>query len=83
MNGETIMEKVIDVEATSIRIGEMIKEKGLTARQIQRQLDLDTIQAVYKWIKPQYNSIPSIDNLVKLSKLLGCHLEDILVTKDI
>ena len=76
------MEKVIDVEATSLRIGEMIEEKGLTARQIQRQLDLDTIQAVYKWMKPQYNSIPSIDNLVKLSKLLGCSLEDILVAKD-
>ena len=82
MNGETSMEKVIDVEATSLRIGEMIEEKGLTARQIQRQLDLDTIQAVYKWMKPQYNSIPSIDNLVKLSKLLGCSLEDILVAKD-
>lgn len=76
------MEKVIDVEATSIKIGEKVKEKGITARQIQRQLDLDTIQAVYKWVNPRYKSIPSVDNLVKLSKLLGCQLEDLLVTKD-
>ena len=76
------MEKVIDVEATSLRIGEMIEEKGITARQIQRRLDLDTIQAVYKWVNPKYKSIPSVDNLVKLSKLLGCQLEDLLVTKD-
>ena len=76
------MDKVIDVEGTSVKIGEMVKEKGLTARQIQRHLNLDTIQAVYKWMNPRYKSIPSVDNLVKLSKLLGCSLEDILVTKD-
>ena len=77
------MSKVIDAEATSNRIRALMKEKGLTSRQIQRQLQLDSIQAVYKWTSPRYKSIPSIDNLVKLSQILDCRLEDILVTKDL
>lgn len=74
---------VIDTEATCKNIKEKMEEKGLTPREIQRELKLDSIQAVYKWLNPRYKAIPSIDNFVQLSHILDCKLDDLIVEKEI
>lgn len=75
--------RVIDTEATCSRLKEMFDERGLTPKDIKRILQLDSIQAVYKWISPKYKTIPSLDNLVQLAHVMDCNLEDILVIKDV
>ncbi len=61
----------------------MFDERGLTPKEIQKALQLDSIQAVYKWISPHYKTMPSLDSLVQLAYLMNFNLEDILVLREI
>lgn len=75
--------KVIDNEATCIRLKEMFDERGLIPKEVQRALQLDSVQTVYKWLSPKNKTMPSLDSLVQLAYLMDCQLEDILVLKEI
>lgn len=75
--------KIIDTVSTGQRIKQMCKEKGLKATDIQKELQLGTVQCVYKWFSEKSNTIPSLDNLVLLSILLDCYIDDMLVLKEV
>ena len=75
--------KVADNEATCLRLKEMFDERGLTPKEVQRALQLDSVQAVYKWLSPKNKTMPSLDSLVQLANLMDCQLEDILVLREI
>lgn len=75
--------KVVDNEATCLRLKEMFEERGLTPKEVQRALQLDSVQAVYKWLSPKNKTMPSLDSLVQLANLMDCQLEDILVLREI
>lgn len=75
--------KVIDNIATGERIRELLAQKGLTPQDVQRELELECPQSVYAWISDKRKSIPSLDNMVSLSVLLGVQIEDILVFRDL
>ena len=75
--------KVIDTDATCQKIKERINASGLSKKEIQKALNLDSVQAVYKWINPNSKNIPSIDNLIQLAHLLDCQVEDLVVVKDV
>lgn len=75
--------KVIDNIATGERIRELLTQKGLTPQDVQRELELECPQSVYAWISDKRKSIPSLDNMVSLSILLGVQIEDILVFRDL
>lgn len=72
--------RVIDLEATSINIKELMASKGYNPREIQMELELESVQTVYKWINQKYKSLPSLDNMIMLAHLFDCSVEDILVT---
>ena len=74
--------KIIDKEATCEAIRKKILSKGLTPYEIRTALMLESVQAVYKWLSPKNKTVPSIDNLFLLSHLLGCTVEELIVTKD-
>lgn len=74
--------KVIDNIATGARIKELLKEKGITPQDVQRELELECPQSVYAWISDKRKSIPSLDNMVLLSILLDTPIEEILVLRD-
>lgn len=74
--------RVIDCKATSLHLKEMLKEHGIKAKDVQLALGLNSIQAVYKWLSPDHKTVPSLDNLVQLSALLNCKIEDLLVIKE-
>lgn len=69
----------IDMEKT----GELMKQKifgaGLTVKDIQERLYLSCPQPVYRWFKGQI--LPSVNHLYALSRLLGIHMEDLLVQR--
>lgn len=67
----------LDVRLTGQRIHNVMKERGYTVRQIQEMLNLSYPQPVYRWIRGY--TLPSTDNLYRLSKLFCVHMEDLLV----
>ena len=48
--------------------------------QVQKALGLECPQSIYRWLSGQ--ALPSVENLYTLHRLLGCHMEDLLLTKD-
>lgn len=67
----------IDLVKTGRRIKETIFGHGYTVRQIQEYLQLSCPQPIYRWFKGK--TLPSVDNLFALSRLLHVHMEDLLV----
>ncbi len=64
-------------EATGKRIKELLRDNGYSVKDIQEVMGFENPQAVYKWLSGK--SLPSLDNLLILSKLLHTSIEDILV----
>ena len=67
----------IDMQATGERIKQLRKERDIKVFDLANALGLESEQAIYKWQRGQ--CLPSVDNLVRLSILFGCHIEDILI----
>ena len=75
MNGEPVYVS-LDVELTGQRIHNAIKDSGYSVRQIQEMMKLEDPHSVYRWIHGR--SIPSTDNLYKLSRILNVSMESLL-----
>ncbi len=71
----------IDMVETGKRLKNMIESAGYTPRMIQDYLHLSCVQPVYRWYKGVI--LPSVDNLFMLSELLGVHMEELLVKKNV
>lgn len=71
---------VINMVDTCNKIKSACQEKGYTAKDLQKLFGFDSPQACYKWL--QGKSLPSIDNLIILSRWLGIGLEELIVTDD-
>lgn len=69
----------IDAIETGININDLRMSAGLSVKDIQNVFGFSTPQAVYKWIRG--DSIPSVDNLVVLAKVLGVTIDDIIACK--
>lgn len=67
---------MIDQQKTGRNILQMMRRSGLKVRDLQEACGFEQPQAVYKWIHGQ--SLPSIDNLLILSKLFDSTVEGIL-----
>ena len=72
-----IFDVFVDMQATGDRIKQLRKEKHLRVFDLASALGLESEQAIYKWQRGQ--CLPNADNLVRLSILFGCHIDDILV----
>lgn len=62
---------------TRNNIRKLLSENGYTVKDVQNAMGFENPQAVYKWISGK--SLPSLDNIVILSRLLHTSIEDILV----
>ena len=67
----------IDMPATGRNIERLRTAAGYSVRELQRMLGLCSAQAVYKWQRGQ--TLPSLDNMVILSRLFRASIEEILV----
>ena len=67
----------IDLPGTGNNINALRKQAGISVRDIQTAVGLSSTQAVYKWLNGQ--ALPTVDNLVILSALLGTSIDRILV----
>ena len=66
----------IDMQRTGRNIARLRKDAGLSVRDLQDMFGFSTPQAIYKW--QHGTALPTVDNLVALSSILGVKLEDIL-----
>lgn len=70
----------IDMEQTGKRLKTLITNAGYDVKYIQKYLHLSCPQPVYRWFGGKV--LPSVDHLYSLSKLLGVHMEELLVPKE-
>ena len=68
----------IDPVLTGENITKLRKQAGLSVHDLQRIFGFNSPQAIYKWQSGA--SLPSIDNLIVLAKVLQVRIDDILVT---
>lgn len=67
----------IDLEATGRNIERLRRQSHISVRELQGILGFSTPQAIYKW---QHGyCLPTIDNLLVLSRIFGTDMEQILV----
>ena len=71
------MSKEINVELTGLEIKRLCEERGIGVKDLQQILEFESSQAIYKWFEGR--NIPSIDNLVKLSDVLGVSINELIV----
>ena len=71
---------VMDMVRTGQNIGRLLKQAGLSVRDIQDIFGFATPQAIYKW--QQGAALPTLDNLVVLAAVLQVRMDDILVITD-
>lgn len=69
----------INLIKTGQNILHLRRQRGLSVRTLQTLLGFATPQAIYKW--QQGITLPSVDNLVALSMILGVPIEHILVVE--
>ncbi|MDE6219098.1 MAG: helix-turn-helix domain-containing protein [Lachnospiraceae bacterium] len=69
----------LDLIMTGQVLKHMIKKKGYTISEIQKELKLSCPQPIYRWMSGQ--TLPSLDHLYKLSALLKMHMEDLVIPR--
>ena len=70
----------IDMKATGANLERLRRSRGLSVRDVQQYFGFEQPQAIYKW---QYGqSLPSVEHLYALSRLLDTPMESILVEMD-
>lgn len=67
----------IQQKETGKQIKRLLDEKGFSVRDVQSVMGFENPQAVYKWISGK--SLPSLDNILILSRMLNTSIENILV----
>lgn len=67
----------LDAVQTGRKIDSAIKQSGYSIRELQEMLGLSCPQPIYRWIRG--HTLPSIDNLYMLSRILKVPMDELLV----
>lgn len=73
------MMPVVNMIRTGENIRQIRMQHGMTVRELQAVFGFATPQAIYKW--QQGTALPTVDNLVVLSRLFSVPIEAILVVE--
>ena len=77
---EVVKFPTIDMKRTGRQIERLRKDRGLSVRELQAYFGFEHPQAIYKWQWGE--SLPSVDNLFALARLLRVPMQDLLVGTD-
>ncbi len=67
----------INMAATGTNIKSLLKARGIKVADVQAICGFNTPQAIFKWMRG--DAMPSIDNLVILSHILGVTIDQIII----
>ena len=70
----------IDMRGTGSNITKLRQAAGYSVRDLQDMFGFSTPQAIYKW--QHGDALPTVDNLLALSGILGVAIEDILAVEN-
>ena len=70
----------IQQKETGENIRRLLKSNGYTVKDVQEVMGFENPQAVYKWLSGK--SLPNLENLLILSKLLNISIENIPVVDE-
>lgn len=68
---------VVNMTLTGQNIRQIRRQRGLSVHDLQQIFGFATPQAIYKWQRG--DALPTVDNLVVLSAVLGVPVDGILV----
>lgn len=71
---------MINPAETGNHIRSLMDINGLSVRDVQEACGFERPQAVYKWLSGK--SLPTIDNMLILSRILHTSIDNILVTNE-
>ena len=71
---------VIDLQGTGRNIAALRSQRGMSVKDLQRELGFAAPQAIYKW--QHGDTLPTVDNLLILSALFGVSINSILVVRE-
>lgn len=77
----TYQKPVLDLEATGSKIKTIMKQRGVTPRQLQLIMDFPYVQTIYNWIAGK--NMPTLDNLVVLAQILDVTMDNLIVTRSV
>ena len=66
----------INRKETGINLRRIMDRRGLTVKDIQQYLGLDSVQSIYHWLNGL--SMPTLDNLYSLSALFQVTLDELV-----
>lgn len=69
----------IDMKKTGATLKDRIRSAGYTVKDIQKHLILSCPQPIYRWYSGKI--LPSVNHLYAISRLLGVHMEELIVAK--
>lgn len=72
---------VIDPTATGRNIIRLRKARGLTVKDLQIYFGFEEPRAIYKWQRGE--TLPSVDNLYALSRILQVPMDSILIPRQL
>ena len=78
---DNVLTVVVDVAKTGQNIEQLMENKDVTVKDVQKYLGFTTTQAIYKWFWGM--NLPSVDNLVALSVFFGVKIDDLIVTREV
>lgn len=67
----------INMKATGMRIRQIMNQEKLTVKDVQKYLNLSSVQSIYHWLKGQ--SMPTLDNLYALSELFQLPIDVMII----
>lgn len=70
----------INMKATGENIRQLRTQTGISVKNLQELLGLDSPQTIYKWQRGE--NLPTIENLMALSELFGVPIEEIIISND-
>lgn len=70
---------VIDTIQTGFNLKRICTEHGYSVRKLQEMLMIGSFQSIYDWYSGK--ALPSLDNVVALSRLLEVPIEALIVCK--
>ena len=74
---DEFMYPTINIEKTGRKIENYMRLRHLNVKDIQKALNLTTVQAVYHWINGR--CLPSLENLYALSSLFEVSMDELIV----
>ncbi len=75
------MMTMIDMEATGVAIKNKLKENGIPAKELAKELGFASPNAVYKWMKGE--TLPTLDNLVLVALFLDTTMDKLIKLKTV